>query len=249
LWAPCPRSRSPSSRATGRRGLLPSDDTPFLWRRAGPHAKTVRSTRPCRDSQLSLGTTKGPKRPAWADMLRGVVIRHHDMIRPGVIASGVRGRAVPPMAVQLFPMKSPLHDAGRRGHVIVRWVRVARSRTDHGSAEGVGGECGTAAGSAVLGICFGAQRVLCAGASAAESRPLVWPRSLSVVHGSSGARTLVPAGPGLEFHNERCRRTPSTTGWPAQTRLAVSRRSLGRHFAVQFTPGRRGRMLKQLGWT
>ena len=97
------------------------------------------------------------------------------------------------------------------------------------------------AGVPVLGICFGAQ-ALCAAlggrVEAMASKEVGW---FTV---ESADEDAVPAGPWLEFHNDRCL-LPAGATVLARNDAAVQAFRIGRHLAVQFHPEVDGPQLKR----
>ena len=97
------------------------------------------------------------------------------------------------------------------------------------------------AGLPVLGICFGAQ-ALCAAfggrVEAMAGQEIGWTMVESADHG------LVPPGPWLEFHGDRCL-LPAAATVLARNQACVQAFRLGRHLAVQFHPEVDGPQLKR----
>ena len=97
------------------------------------------------------------------------------------------------------------------------------------------------AGVPVLGICFGAQ-ALCAAlggrVEAMDRKEIGWTLVESADH------ELIPAGPWLEFHGDRCL-PPATASELARNDAGVQAFRLGRHLAFQFHPEVDGPQLKR----
>ena len=84
----------------------------------------------------------------------------------------------------------------------------------------------------VLGICFGAQMLAAASGGTVEDagRP-----EIGWVTVDTADPELIPAGPWLEFHHDRCL-PPAHAAVLARNDLGVQAYRLGRHLAVQFHP-------------
>ena len=97
------------------------------------------------------------------------------------------------------------------------------------------------AGVPVLGICFGAQ-ALCAAlggrVEAMDRKEIGWTLVDSLDHG------VIPVGPWLEFHGDRCL-LPATATVLARNDAGVQAFRIGRHLAVQFHPEVDGPQLKR----
>jgi GMP synthase-like glutamine amidotransferase len=97
------------------------------------------------------------------------------------------------------------------------------------------------AGVPMLGICFGAQ-ALCAAlggrVEAMSRKEIGWTLVESADH------ELIPAGPWLEFHGDRCL-PPAAAAVLARNGTGVQAFRLGRHLAFQFHPEVDGPQLKR----
>jgi GMP synthase-like glutamine amidotransferase len=167
--------------------------------------------------------------------MRVVIIRHHEEDSAGFIgtAFGERGAE---SAACLFPKEGPLPALGGIDHVIL--LGANSSVYDDGPARTWIAEelawlrQADEAGVPVLGICFGAQ-ALCAAlggrVEAASRKEIGW----TVI--DSIDEELIPAGPWLEFHGDRCL-PPAAASVLARNDVGVQAFSLGRHLAVQFHP-------------
>ena len=175
--------------------------------------------------------------------MRVLVIRHHDVDSAGFIADGLRGarrRAGRPPVPRRRPAarvrRRGSHRGDRRGQLGQRPGPPGSPRSWPGSARPTRRACPCSASAS-------APRSS-APRSAAGSRPWAAMRSA----GAWWTRLdpdVVPAGPWLEFHGDRC--LPPAAGarcWPA-TRSAVQAFRIGRHLAVQFHPEVDGPQLKR----
>ncbi|HWM96832.1 MAG TPA: type 1 glutamine amidotransferase [Streptosporangiaceae bacterium] len=174
-------------------------------------------------------------------MMRVVVIRHHDIDSAGFIAEAFEARGAS-LAVHLFPDEGPLPALDGVDHVIVMGAVSSVNDPDPWIAEELGWlRAADAAGVPVLGICFGAQ-ALCAAlggrVEAMAAKEVGW---FTVEPAGEDA---VPAGPWLEFHNDRCL-PPAHATVLARNEAAVQAFRIGRHFAVQFHPEVDGPQLKR----
>jgi GMP synthase-like glutamine amidotransferase len=174
------------------------------------------------------------------DRMQVVAVRHHEEDSPGFIATAFEARGAR-ISTLLFPAEGPLPGlAGERGdgpaHIIV--LGSTSSVYDDGAARAWIEEelawlrRADAARIPVLGICFGAQMLATAFGGAVEpmrSKEIGW------VTVDSGDPQMIPPGPWLEYHGDRCLPPPQATVL-ARNALGVQAFSLGAHLAVQFHP-------------
>jgi GMP synthase-like glutamine amidotransferase len=173
--------------------------------------------------------------------MRVVVIRHHDVDSAGFIAEALEARGAA-LAVHLFPDDGPLPALDGVDHVVVLGAISSVNDPDPWiAAELAWLRRADAAEVPVLGICFGAQ-ALCAAlggrVEAMARKEIGW----VLVHPADPG--LIPAGPWLEFHGDRCLLPPAATVL-ARNDLAVQAFAIGRHLAVQFHPEVDGPQLKR----
>ncbi len=168
--------------------------------------------------------------------MRVVVVRHHEEDSAGFIgaafeARGARTRRDP------VPQGGPA--AGPRGVAHIVLLGSICSVYDEGEARAWIDEelawlrRADAAGVPVLGICFGAQVLAAAlGGTVEHRRP---GQEIGWVMVDSADPELIPPGPWLEFHHDRCL-PPAQATVLASNDLGVQAYRLGSHLAVQFHP-------------
>jgi GMP synthase-like glutamine amidotransferase len=166
--------------------------------------------------------------------MRVIVVRHHAEDSPGYIADAFLARGAE-MREHLFPDDGPLPGLDGADHVVV--LGAAPSIYDPEHASWVEAELdwlrrADEAGVPVLGICFGAQALCTAFGGQvvpAARKEIGW----TVV--SSEREELIPAGPWLQFHGDRCE-PPAHAQVLASNETGVQAFTVGRHLAVQFHP-------------
>jgi GMP synthase-like glutamine amidotransferase len=176
--------------------------------------------------------------------VRVVVIRHHDVDSAGFIAEAFEARGAS-LSTHLLPDEGPLPALDGVDHVVVLgavpsvnddlpwiageldWLREADRR-----------------GVPVLGICFGAQALCVVAGGRVEKAPRMEIGWTMVEPVGAAGPDLVPAGPWMEFHGDRCL-LPESATLLARNDLCVQAFRVGRHLGVQFHPEVDGTMLKR----
>ena len=167
--------------------------------------------------------------------MRVAVVRHHEEDSAGFIGAAFEARGAELSSV-LFPKEGPLPDLTGLAHIIL--LGSTCSVYDEGDARAWIDEelawlrRADAAGVPVLGICFGAQMlatVLGGTVEDAGRQEIGW------VTVDSADPGLIPPGPWLEFHHDRCQ-PPGQATVLARNDFGVQAYRLGRHLAVQFHP-------------
>jgi GMP synthase-like glutamine amidotransferase len=175
--------------------------------------------------------------------MRVLVIRHHEEDSAGLVAAAFEAHGAE-FSVHMFPLDGPLPAVDGTDHVIV--LGAISSVYDDGPArDWIAAELAwlrrvDEAGVPVLGICFGAQALAAAlggGVEAAARKEVGWTVIDSVDPG------LIPPGPWLEFHGDRCVLPPQAR-LLARNDVGPQAFRLGRHLAVQFHPEVDGAQLK-----
>src|SRR5271169_1880897 len=174
-------------------------------------------------------------------MERVIAVRHHDIDSAGFIADALEARGAD-LSVHLFPDNGPLPAPGGADRIVVLGAVSSVNDPDPWiAAELAWLRAADQAGVPVLGICFGAQ-ALCAAlggrVEAMERKEIGWTLVDSPDH------EVIPAGPWLEFHGDRCL-PPAAATVLARNDVGVQAFRLGRHLAFQFHPEVDGPQLKR----
>ena len=176
--------------------------------------------------------------------MRVIVIRHHAEDSPGFIAEAFRARGAE-VSVHRFPDDGPLPPVDAADHLVL--LGLVYSVYDPAQASLVEPEldwlrAADEAGVPVLGICYGAQALCTAFGGKvvpAARKEIGW----TMV--TSAREDLIPAGPWLQFHGDRCD-PPAHATILASNEICVQAFTIGRHLAVQFHPEVDGAQLG--GW-
>src|SRR5258708_3953597 len=194
-------------------------------------SRSVRLTACVMVSSLAPNEIPGNRRP----LMRVVVIRHHEEASAGFIGDAFVARSAQ-LSTLLFPKEGPLPGLDRVAHIVM--LGSTCSVYDEGEARAWIDEelawlrRADAAGVPVLGICFGAQVLAAASGGTVEHAGR---QEIGWVMAHTADPELIPPGPWLEFHHDRCL-PPANATVLARNDLGVQAYRLGRHLAVQFHP-------------
>jgi len=170
-----------------------------------------------------------------------VVIRHHDIDSAGFIADAFEARGAS-LAVHLFPDDDPLPALDGVDHVVVLGAVSSVNDPDPWIAAELDWlRAADRAGVPVLGICFGAQTLCAALGGRVEAMNRL---EIGWTLVDSPDPEVIPPGPWLEFHRDRCLPPPAATVLARNDR-AIQAFRIGRHLAVQFHPEVDGPQLKR----
>ena len=174
--------------------------------------------------------------------MRVIVVRHHAEDSAGFIAEAFEARGAE-LSVHFFPDHGPLPPFDGADHIVmlgaipsvydrsVTWIEPELTWLRAADEAGV----------PVLGICYGAQE-LCTifggRVMSAAQKEVGW-KMIETVRPD-----LIPAGPWLQFHGDRCE-PPPRAAILARNEVGVQAFSVGRHLAVQFHPEVDGAQLGQ----
>lgn len=172
--------------------------------------------------------------------MRVAVIRHHDADSAGFVGAALEAHGAE-LDAWLFPGGGSLPPLDGVDHAVVLGCSSSVNDDDAWIAAELDWlRQADAAGVPVLGICFGAQALSAAfgGRVGKMDRAEVGWKVIDTVDAG-----LVPPGPWLEFHGDRCLPPPAARVL-ARTEMAVQAFTIGRHFAIQFHPECDGTLLK-----
>jgi len=167
--------------------------------------------------------------------MRVVVVRHHEEDSAGFIGTAFEARGAT-LSTLLYPKEGALPDLAGVAHIVM--LGSTSSVYDEGEAHAWIGEELTwlrradAAGVPVLGICFGGQLLAAAFGGTVEHAGR---QEIGWVTIDSADPEMIPPGPWLEFHHDRCQ-PPAEATVLAHNDLGVQAFRLGRHLGVQFHP-------------
>ena len=167
--------------------------------------------------------------------MRVVIVGHHEEDSAGFIGAAFEARGAR-LSTILFPKEGALPDLDGVAHVVL--LGSTSSVYDDGEAcAWIDEELAwlgraDAAGVPVLGICFGAQMLAATFGGTVEHAGR---QEIGWVMVESADPELIPPGPWLEFHHDRCL-PPAHATVLARNELGVQAYRLGRHLAVQFHP-------------
>ena len=180
----------------------------------------------------------GPRR---LTAMRVLVIRHHDVDTAGFIADAFEARGAS-LDVHLFPDDGPLPALDGVDHIIVMGAVSSVNDPDPWIAAGTGLAARRPTRPACRCSASASAPRRCAPRWAAGSRP--WDKEIGWFTVESADEDAVPAGPWLEFHEDRCL-LPAGATVLARNDAAVQAFRIGRHLAVQFHPEVDGPLLKR----
>jgi GMP synthase-like glutamine amidotransferase len=173
--------------------------------------------------------------------MRVVVIRHDDVDCAGFVGDAFEARGAE-LAVHPFPADRPLPPLSGVDHILVLGSDSSVNDPETWIASELAWlRQADKAGLPVLGICFGGQAICAAFGGRVEAMAR---KEIGWVMVDSADRAVIPAGPWLEFHGDRCLPPPQATVL-ARNAAGVQAFALGRHLALQFHPEVDGPQLKR----
>lgn len=175
--------------------------------------------------------------------MRVIVIRHHAEDSPGFVADAFANLGAA-LSTHLFPGDGELPALDGVDHLVVLgaipsvnesgppslWIKQELAWLRRADEAGV----------PVLGICFGAQALCSALGGEVEVAP---GKEIGWKMVDSADPSLIPVGPWLQFHSDRCLPPPGATIL-ASNEMGVQAFAVGRHLAVQFHPEVDGAQLR-----
>ena len=177
--------------------------------------------------------------------MRVVVVRHHDVDSAGFIGAAFEARGAE-LDVRLFPGDGPLPGLAGVDHGVDHVVVLGALPSVNDDHPWIAAELAwlreaDQAGVPILGICFGGQALCVAAGGRVERAPR---KEIGWTLVDPADPDLVPPGPWLEFHGDRCL-IPDTARVLAANDLCVQAFTVGKHLGVQFHPEVDGPHLKR----
>jgi GMP synthase-like glutamine amidotransferase len=174
--------------------------------------------------------------------MRVIVVRHHAEDSAGFIGEAFEARGAE-LSVHFFPDDGPLPPFDGADHIVMLGAipSVYDSSVDWIEPELAWLRAADEAGVPVLGICYGAQELctIFGGRVVAASQKEVGWKLVETIRPD-----LIPAGPWLEFHGDKCEPAPEAAIL-ASNEVGIQAFSIGRHLAVQFHPEVDGALLEK----
>jgi GMP synthase-like glutamine amidotransferase len=161
--------------------------------------------------------------------MRVLIVRHHDVDTAGFISDAFEARGAV-IDMHLLPGDGPLPALDGIDYIVALGANPSVNDDLPWIAEELAWL--RAAPVPVLGICFGAQ-ALCAMAGGRVERAPRKEIGWTVI--DSSVPDLIPAGPWMEFHGDRCL-LPEGAKVLAANELCVQAFTIGHHLGVQFHP-------------
>ena len=174
--------------------------------------------------------------------MRVIVVRHHDEDTAGFIGEAFEARGAE-LSVHFFPDDGPLPPFDGADHIVMLGAipSVYDQRVSWIEPELAWLRAADEAGVPVLGICYGAQELctIFGGRVVAASQKEVGWKLVETLRPD-----LIPAGPWLEFHGDKCE-PPPEAAILASNETGIQAFSIGKHLGVQFHPEVDGPLLRK----
>jgi len=164
--------------------------------------------------------------------MRVLVVKHHDVDTLGFVADAFEARGAV-LDDHLLPDDGPLPALDGLDYIVVMGANLSvNDDLPWIAAEQALLHAADQAGVPILGTCFGAQALCVMAGGRVERAPRM---EIGWTMIDSAVPELVPPGPWLEFHGDRCL-LPGGAQVLASTPLCVQAFTIGAHLGVQFHP-------------